>query len=176
MEKIHYTRKEYREIYLRSEEWRDKSVFILQRDPICRVCDKKPSVDAHHLTYERIHHERESDLIGICRTCHNFIHAHKELSSIFDLSRLRETIALAKKGHIMDAQLMSRIENSHHGAMKLIAGVLKIPAHRFNALIGRKISFFKKTRIQSILKMPPEAFKPKKKRRRYGGAFNLMRV
>lgn len=82
--RIHYSRYEYRNEYLRSPEWRAKSSAILTRDKICRICEMSPSTDAHHLTYDRISFENlDTDLIGVCRKCHNTIHRHEELQVKF---------------------------------------------------------------------------------------------
>lgn len=95
---IHYSRKEYREEYLASPEWKLKSAAILKRDPICTLCDSSPSCDAHHLTYERIHFERETDLIGVCRPCHNLIHHHAKLAKAKDFLSLKTQFNFLKKG------------------------------------------------------------------------------
>lgn len=94
--RIHYSRDEYRKEYLTSPEWRAKSKGILERDPICKICDKNVSNDVHHLTYERLTMELETDLIGVCRKCHNRVHRHKKLSSISNLKILKSLFFRSK--------------------------------------------------------------------------------
>lgn len=74
--KIHLSRSEYRKEYLCSPEWERKKNSILKRDQICTVCEESPSKDVHHLNYGNLYDENETDIIGVCRTCHNRIHHH----------------------------------------------------------------------------------------------------
>lgn len=96
--KIHYSRREYREEYLRSPEWRIRRDKIIARDPVCTLCDANRSTDAHHLTYERIHFELETDLIGVCRDCHNIIHRHPQLAETKDFLKLKQRFLFIKGG------------------------------------------------------------------------------
>src|SRR5438128_1554513 len=128
MEKVHYSRSEYRNEYLRSEHWKQFRVLILARDPICRICEKRKSADPHHLSYDRLHNELEDDVIGICRTCHNYIHAHKELCRINNLHKLKDLINLSRKPILIDPLRLSRLVHARRNNRLLIAGILKIPA------------------------------------------------
>ena len=56
--------------YIRSKEWRARAEARLERDGhVCQVCGGK-ATDVHHLTYERFGHEKEDDLVSLCRKCH----------------------------------------------------------------------------------------------------------
>lgn len=59
--------------YLRSPAWRCKRDAILLRAAhICEVGNcNGPAEEVHHLTYERLYREEPSDLIAICRQCHD---------------------------------------------------------------------------------------------------------
>jgi len=70
-------KKRYAE-YLLSPEWCRLRNAVLERDYYCRCCHVNLSVDAHHLTYVRIFHERLTDLVGVCRDCHKTIHEELE--------------------------------------------------------------------------------------------------
>jgi 5-methylcytosine-specific restriction endonuclease McrA len=72
----------YREFYLRSRHWRairreklEKAGYRCER---CRlplfVKEERLVMDVHHLTYERLFHERLDDLQVLCRHCHNEVH------------------------------------------------------------------------------------------------------
>jgi 5-methylcytosine-specific restriction endonuclease McrA len=37
------------------------------------------AVEVHHLTYERLGEERLTDLVALCRSCHEREHAYKDL-------------------------------------------------------------------------------------------------
>lgn len=93
---IRLSRREYRNEYLQSKDWRHKAEFVLARDPICKICDEAKSVDPHHLTYERIPFELETDLAGVCRKCHNRIHRHIMLSRISKLAILKHIFHASK--------------------------------------------------------------------------------
>lgn len=161
MEKIHYSRKEYREQYLRSEEWRLLSRAILLRDPVCRLCENKPSQDSHHLSYERIHHERPDDLIGICRTCHNYIHSHKELSGISNLRLLKLRYKESKQDWFFHQQIFNQTQLTRNpNVRRLVAGILKVPSDKLSELIGQKINYFIWLKIQRAIKSKWMARKP----------------
>lgn len=74
MEKVRYTREEYRKEYLRSEEWKKLRSLVLKADPECQCCHKTKATDAHHMTYKNIVDIQPSDLLPVCRSCHKFIH------------------------------------------------------------------------------------------------------
>ena len=45
--------------------------------PVCMVCDTAWTLDhgdLHHRNYDRLGHERWTDLIPVCRACHDHIH------------------------------------------------------------------------------------------------------
>ncbi len=66
--------KEY-DAYLGSPEWRARREKILVRSKrICEMCGSEPATDVHHLTYERVGEELDTDLLGLCRGCHDTIH------------------------------------------------------------------------------------------------------
>lgn len=64
----------YRDEYLKSDEWKEKRKRILERDQgNCRCCGQKAN-DIHHITYARVYREKDTDLIAVCRNCHEKIH------------------------------------------------------------------------------------------------------
>lgn len=67
--------KEYRE-YLKSREWAEfRAHIIKQRGRKCEKCgETKGAIHAHHLTYERIFVELESDIQLLCKNCHDKAH------------------------------------------------------------------------------------------------------
>lgn len=63
-------KKAYR-CYLASEHWRNIRDEVLVRDRwACQDCKATKYLAVHHLTYERLGHERLSDLETLCRSCH----------------------------------------------------------------------------------------------------------
>lgn len=66
----------------RRREWLATEVARLGRDPACVVCGTPWTLhdDLHHVTYERLGRELHGDLLPICRTCHEELHAILERS------------------------------------------------------------------------------------------------
>lgn len=57
--------------HLQSPEWRAVRARILSRARgVCEECETAPATEVHHLTYERLGHELDSDLQALCRPCH----------------------------------------------------------------------------------------------------------
>jgi hypothetical protein len=68
------TRREY-DLYLSSSHWRSLAARIkTARGNRCERCGETERLDAHHLTYDRIGHERDEDLMVLCRECHFSLH------------------------------------------------------------------------------------------------------
>ena len=60
--------------YLESPEWRAKRQVIFERDGRKCVLCGEDGIQVHHLTYDRIGHEDNDDLISVCLNCHAKIH------------------------------------------------------------------------------------------------------
>jgi 5-methylcytosine-specific restriction endonuclease McrA len=66
--------------YLQSDAWREVKRRYLRsaRPKDCRICGASrfdARLDLHHRTYERLGRERLSDLVLLCRRCHDAVHA-----------------------------------------------------------------------------------------------------
>jgi 5-methylcytosine-specific restriction endonuclease McrA len=62
-------------VYLQTKEWRDKRLKALKRAGYaCQICKAVDELDVHHNTYERLGREYLSDLVVLCRTCHDVFH------------------------------------------------------------------------------------------------------
>lgn len=66
--------------YLRSEHWLSvKRNAIQVADRRCQLCNAADQIlDVHHRTYERLGNEKPSDLIVLCRSCHERHHLRSE--------------------------------------------------------------------------------------------------
>lgn len=64
--------------YLATPHWQELRRKALERDHRrCRVCNKGGvTLDVHHTTYERRGEERLSDLVTLCRPCHEAQHQY----------------------------------------------------------------------------------------------------
>jgi hypothetical protein len=155
MGKIHLGRRDYREEYLKSEHWKKKSREIRDRDKICRVCEKNSVDDVHHLSYDRLYDEREEDLVGVCRKCHNKIHSSRFLAKCSDLKSLKQRLEYSKKKFAIDKELIGRLNRSTINDKKKICGLLKVlNIEEFERLEGKKISYTKKIELEEILAHP----------------------
>ena len=57
--------------YIQSDEWRLKREWaLLFWSRRCVICYSPDFIEVHHRTYERLGHEWLTDLIVLCRSCH----------------------------------------------------------------------------------------------------------
>jgi hypothetical protein len=75
LHKVKYTRNEYRSEYLKSNEWLNLRSLVLAGKPDCQCCNKKLASDVHHLVYRNIVDVKVTDLLPLCRECHDFVHS-----------------------------------------------------------------------------------------------------
>lgn len=66
--------------YLKTEWWRQRRLKALTwAEHRCQVCNADNRLEVHHRTYERLGHERDADLVVLCRDCHGLFHDNGEL-------------------------------------------------------------------------------------------------
>ena len=51
-----------------------RATVLRRYDGVCEICEEVAAEEVHHLTYERIGREDLSDLMGVCKPCHELIH------------------------------------------------------------------------------------------------------
>jgi hypothetical protein len=74
--------------YLESEEWKERSAGIIARaHGLCEKCGKRKAIHVHHLSYDRVGEERETDLQALCFQCHDEIH-----DGMLTIDRIHEEI------------------------------------------------------------------------------------
>ncbi len=57
--------------YLESEHWQGVRARALNRaDDACQECGSEVDLHVHHLNYENIGNEKDTDLVVICEVCH----------------------------------------------------------------------------------------------------------
>ena len=67
--------------YLKTEYWQIRRARALKAGAYkCRMCGAVDGLEVHHNTYERLGHERDADLIVLCRHCHQLFHDNGELA------------------------------------------------------------------------------------------------
>lgn len=61
--------------YLQTAHWqRVRGLALEQAGHACDLCGRDRDLEVHHRTYERLGFERQSDLIVLCRDCHQDHH------------------------------------------------------------------------------------------------------
>jgi hypothetical protein len=61
--------------YLRTYVWRVKrNCARIRSGNRCQICASTHRLDVHHRTYERLDNELLSDLVVLCRRCHQYFH------------------------------------------------------------------------------------------------------
>lgn len=61
--------------YIRTAWWcRRRRKYYQGHRRVCAVCRGVTRIQLHHLTYERMYAERDSDLIPLCRKHHKLAH------------------------------------------------------------------------------------------------------
>lgn len=69
-----WIRTHYRE-YLLSEHWQKlRKKRLSNANRTCYACGSRERLDVHHRTYKRVGREHLSDLIILCRDCHEAVH------------------------------------------------------------------------------------------------------
>lgn len=142
MYKVKYNRNEYREEYLRSEEWKNLRNLVLNVNCNCQCCDLVKATDVHHLVYRNLVDVTINDLLPVCRDCHNLIHQAIKDEYISQDPKLfnqikRRTLNIKKnkryeiwhkwiisKHYLTESQLKI-IENLQPFVIKRISGLIK---------------------------------------------------
>lgn len=63
------------EQHLRSARWNiTRSQIIIRDGGMCTKCGATQRLDVHHVSYLNLGHELQSDLVTLCRRCHDETH------------------------------------------------------------------------------------------------------
>lgn len=92
----------YRHVYLKSEHWANLRLEKLASvDAKCERCGERDlSNDVHHVNYRNLYDVELSDLLCLCRKCHDLTHEVLELCRAGDeagLESLRAGLAIARE-------------------------------------------------------------------------------
>lgn len=64
--------------YLKSKHWENLRDRLIGDKKVCSACGYVvPVVQLHHMTYDRLGHELDSDLAILCPNCHMIVHDAK---------------------------------------------------------------------------------------------------
>ena len=137
------TRHEYRNEYLKSEEWKIlRNSFLKNHNGLCEKCGKEAN-DVHHMEYKFLSSvsDQKSRLILLCRNCHNLVHSaikckllkfphYKDQILKITEEAVKIKNSKSRKKELVSMMLISDIvkNGSHHG-IKLACGILKITSN-----------------------------------------------
>lgn len=136
MHRVRYNSREYREEYLKSEHWKTLRGYIVKSGVMCFKCQQKPATDAHHLRYRNIVDVKISDLVPLCRPCHELVEEAKDVGLIKSyhtprrvLSVTREKIEARKKRlsglFPIPTSFIGRILSHGPDCHKVVFGIIK---------------------------------------------------
>lgn len=81
--------------YLKTLWWEKRKEAYYELNPRrCYACKRKSMIDLHHCDYSRLLREKDSDLIPLCRKCHEAVH---KLEKENELIKLKEAHVVYKK-------------------------------------------------------------------------------
>lgn len=61
--------------YLKSDIWKTKRRRLIEKAGLrCQICGSATNLNVHHITYDRLLHEDDEDLIVLCNSCHEKAH------------------------------------------------------------------------------------------------------
>lgn len=119
--RVHMSRREYREVYLASDSWKALRSTILFAKPSCERC-RKPATNIHHLVYrDDVESAKVTDLMPLCRRCHDQAHRAIKLGLLPNPSRIIPHIAHSARRHtvqIEDAEITAK--QSHNQTKRLL--------------------------------------------------------
>ena len=62
--------------YINSEEWKEKRIERIELDGYkCRFCGSAKNLEVHHINYSSAPNEDMDDLLTLCHSCHQTLHA-----------------------------------------------------------------------------------------------------
>jgi 5-methylcytosine-specific restriction endonuclease McrA len=73
----------YRDIYLKTDHWKELKHKKLQSQNKCERCDNPNNLDVHHLRYKHLYDVLEEDLMVLCRKCHSDEHDVEKIYNLY---------------------------------------------------------------------------------------------
>jgi hypothetical protein len=104
----------YRTTYCRSDHWRAFSREQLHARPFCEVCHAAKAVELHHWHYRDagvsiLGREKPSDVIAICRPCHELAEARKRRYGVAKVYGRRAGKAVWKEAQAIGKEIRQSI-------------------------------------------------------------------
>ena len=129
--KTYYSRSEYREKYLSSDDWAEKRKLVMVPGARCVRCSRR-ATDAHHLRYKNLVDVTSRDLVPLCRDCHKYVHSAIKAGiigkqhTIHDIRGTKEEKLSDAKRVVIGDELISKMVCFHPDAYKLISGIIRM--------------------------------------------------
>ena len=134
---VRMSRHEYRSEYLQSEEWKRLRSIVMDTKPVCQLCRQEQAFDVHHCNYRHLVDVLVSDLIPLCRRCHNLVHAaidfgiikkvHRPRSiSVPGYDKIRDAVRRKRKHRLIPAGLLIQLNRVKPKGQQLACGVAKM--------------------------------------------------
>jgi hypothetical protein len=193
--KVKYNRQEYRQEYLKSDEWRSLRNVVMSSKPTCQCCDNSAS-DVHHLVYRNLVDVKVTDLLPVCRSCHDIIHEaiscqyisqdpkdiinikNKTLGILND-EKYKEWRQWYNKKHYLSDEEIKTISELQSFVIKKISALVKKNIW-YNNLPEIKFTGCQILKIRKIIKMALYRRKNKidvaKKGNGFGGKFSIVQA
>lgn len=63
--------------YMNSYQWEvTKKKYYSRHGKECRACKTNLDLHVHHLSYDKLGAEEDTDLVCLCQKCHNYVHRY----------------------------------------------------------------------------------------------------
>lgn len=82
----------YRNIYLKSDHWKKLREEKLQQHNKCELCNTANFLDVHHINYRELFNVKLSDLMVLCRSCHEKEHIRLKQLDVKKVKRLNNKL------------------------------------------------------------------------------------
>ena len=110
--------------YLLSDEWAKLKIDLFNfRGKKCEKCGSKKQICVHHLTYKNIYKEELSDLVILCRNCHEKEHGilkHKKKQKPIKILSLAQKVQLKKNNKVKFKEYRSLLRSRKESAINII--------------------------------------------------------
>lgn len=74
--------------YLKTTAWENMRQKVFRRDGFkCVVCGEAKNLECHHITYDNLGAEKVSDLVTLCKECHEKTHAGDDVENLIESRR-----------------------------------------------------------------------------------------
>lgn len=118
VEEINDKREYYRGEYLKSDHWRELRGRKLKANPCCQTCGIDKNLDVHHMQYKNLYDVELSDLMTLCRPCHNKVH-----ETIDEMVRLqKESMMQGGKPRPLNSHISRKSRHPKNNSKYLLRG------------------------------------------------------